>query len=116
MPYTTLFRANTTSTAVCRNPLPSNSDDFTLPPAWNADTQTPACGVAGTAGADGFADYSALQYAPPGGQFRTQDYERQRTGLAHAGQGESISRRALAARNGIEARGEKVERERIVTG
>src|SRR3546814_1949573 len=55
--------ANTTSTAVCRNPLPSNSDDFTLPPAWNADTQTPACGVAGTAGADGFADYSALQYA-----------------------------------------------------
>src|SRR3546814_17695203 len=95
MPYTTLFRANTTSTAVCRNPLPSNSDDFTLPPAWNADTQTPACGVAGTAGADGFADYSALQYAPLGGQFRTQAYARQRTGIALAGTWDSLDRRAL---------------------
>src|SRR3546814_18178758 len=45
--------ANTTSTAVCRNPLPSNSDDFTLPPAWNADTQTPARSEARGVGQEG---------------------------------------------------------------
>ncbi len=87
--------ANSTSTGVCRNALPSNSDDMTLPPAWDQTSGTPPCGTAGTAGADGFADFSALQYAPLGGQFRTQDYDRQRTGIALAGQWESLDRRAL---------------------
>ena len=87
--------ANTSSTGICRNPLPSNTDDSTLPPAWNATTATPPCGTAGTAGADGFADFSPLQYAPLGGQFRTQDFDRQRTGIAVAGQWESLDRRAL---------------------
>ncbi|HVI99384.1 MAG TPA: TonB-dependent receptor [Sphingomonas sp.] len=87
--------ANSTSTGICRNPLPSDSDDMTLPPVWDSAAGTPPCGTAGTAGADGMADYSALQYAPLGGQFRTQDFDRQRTGIAVAGQWESLDRRAL---------------------
>ena len=81
--------ANSTSTLVCRNPLPTNTNTTTLPPGGSA------CGTASTAGADGTFDNAPLLYAPLGGQFRTQDYNRERTGLALAGQWESLDRRAI---------------------
>ena len=73
---------------VCRNPLPSNSDTTTLPPSGSP------CGTASTPGADGFADNMPLAYAPLGGQFRTQDYDRIRKGFAAAAQWESLDNRA----------------------
>ncbi len=75
--------ANAGGVQVCRNPLPSGSDSFTLPPPGSA------CGNSGTAGADGFADYADVRYAPLGAQFRTQDFDRRRTGLALAAQYET---------------------------
>jgi TonB-dependent receptor len=74
---------------ICRNPLPGDSDTTTLPPGGSA------CGTAETAGADGFADQLPIAYAPLGGQFRTQDFNRERTGIAAAAQWESLDRRAL---------------------
>lgn len=53
------------------------------------------CGTASTAGADGFADLLPLAYAPIGGQFRTQDYDRKRDGQALAVQWESIDQRTV---------------------
>ena len=76
--------ANTGNTFVCRNPLPASGDTMTLPPG-NA-----ACGNFGTPGADGFADYASYRVAPVGGQFRTQEYNRQRDGIAAAAQWESL--------------------------
>ena len=81
--------ANTADRFICRNPLPSGTDDTTLPPP-NA-----ACGAQGTPGADGFADYADLRVAPVGGQFRTQDFNRKRDGFAASAQWESIDERTL---------------------
>ena len=54
------------------------------------------CGTAGTAGAGRSRPiYASLLYAPLGGQFRTQDYDRERMGLALAAQWESPDRTAL---------------------
>ena len=86
----TLVRtANTTDRFVCRNPLPSGSDTMTLPPG-NA-----ACGNFGSDGADGFADYADYRVAPVGGQFRTQNFDRKRDGIALSAQFESIDKRTL---------------------
>ena len=79
--------ANTADRFVCRNPLPSGSDNNTLPPP-NA-----GCGVEGTAGADGFADYADYRVAPVGGQFRTQEFNRKRDGISAAAQWESLDER-----------------------
>ncbi|WP_315760724.1 TonB-dependent receptor [Sphingomonas sp. Y38-1Y] len=74
---------------VCRNPLPGNTDTTTLPAPGT-------CGVGGTPGADGFADLAAGPlYAPIGGQFRTQDYDRKRDGQALALQWESTDKRTM---------------------
>jgi TonB-dependent receptor len=81
--------ANTPGTLVCRNPLPSNSDTTRLPPGGSP------CGTPSSAGADGFADNAALLYAPLGGQFRTEDYDRIRKGIDLTAQWESLDRRAL---------------------
>ncbi|MBP2278711.1 TonB-dependent receptor [Sphingomonas sp. PL20] len=70
-------------TTICRNPLPGNSDTTTLP-ASNAP-----CGAASSAGADGFADPTTGYYAPLGGQYRTQEFDRKRNGIAVAAQFES---------------------------
>ena len=86
--------ANTTATPVCREPLPTDSDDFGFPPALTGDAGDPCYGAA-PAGADGFADFADVRYAPVGGQFRTQDFNRERTGIAGAAQWESLDRRAL---------------------
>jgi TonB-dependent receptor len=69
---------------VCRNPLPSSSNTTTLP-AGGA-----FCGAPSTPGADGFADYAGTLYAPLGGQYRTQDFNRKRDGVAIAMQWESL--------------------------
>ena len=79
--------ANTADRFVCRNPLPSGSDEFTLP-GGNA-----VCGNFGTPGADGFADYADYRVAPVGGQFRTQDFNRKRDGFSVAAQWESLDER-----------------------
>jgi TonB-dependent receptor len=75
--------------AICRNPLPSSDDTMTLPPAGSP------CATPETAGADGFADLRPVSYAPLGGQFRTQDFDRKRKGFAAAFQWQSLDRRAL---------------------
>lgn len=74
---------------VCRNPLPSNTDTTTLPPAGSP------CGTASTPGADGNADLLPIAYAPLGGQFRTQNFDRQRDGIALAAQFETLDHAAL---------------------
>lgn len=86
---TLAIQANSTSTLTCRNPLPGNTDTTTLP-----GSQT-ACGTASTAGPDGLADpIAGTRYAPLGGQFREEDYDRKRTGIALAAQWESLDQRA----------------------
>lgn len=81
--------ANTDGVLVCRNPLPSSSDNFTLPPGGSA------CGIAGGPGADGFADFADSRVAPVGGQFRTQEFDRKRNGLAISAQFESIDEKTV---------------------
>ncbi|QDH34216.1 TonB-dependent receptor [Porphyrobacter sp. YT40] len=81
--------ANADGVQVCRNPLPGSTDNFTLPPAGSL------CGVAGTPGADGFADYADSRVAPVGGQFRTQEFDRERNGIAISAQFESIDEKTL---------------------
>jgi TonB-dependent receptor len=81
--------ANAGGTQVCRNPLPGSTDNFTLPPGGAA------CGNFGAAGADGFADYAASRVAPVGGQFRTQEFDRERNGFAASAQFESIDEKTL---------------------
>lgn len=76
-------------TTICRNPLPGNGDTTTMPAA-NAP-----CGAASAAGADGFADPNASYYAPLGGQYRTQEFDRKRNGIALAGQFETNDRSFL---------------------
>lgn len=68
---------------ICRNQLPASTDSTTLPPGGSF------CGAPETAGADGLADLLPVAYAPLGGQFRTQDYDRERQGIALAAQWES---------------------------
>jgi TonB-dependent receptor len=73
---------------LCRVALPASTDTTRLPPNGSN------CGTASSAGADGLADLRALSYAPLGGQFRTQDYDRTRFGIAAAAQWESLDHRA----------------------
>jgi TonB-dependent receptor len=112
--------ANTTNPTniVCRTPLPSTVDQTGFPPnidAWQGGTGTngsppngtggnaiPGPGVLGgpcfgtaTGGPDTFYDFAGTRYAPIGGQFRTQEFDRKRKGIAAAAQWESIDRRAL---------------------
>ncbi len=75
---------------VCRNPLPvSGTDSQSLPAAGSP------CGTAQGAGADGFADYADIRYSPVGGQFRTQEFDRERIGIAVSAQWESLDERTM---------------------
>ena len=85
-------QSNTTSTLVCRNPLPGTTDSTTLP---NQGGGLNTCGAASTPGADGLLDNAGTLYAPVGGQFREEDYNRKRRGISAAFQWESLDRRAL---------------------
>jgi TonB-dependent receptor len=84
----------TNTTVTCRSQLPGTTDTTRI---FNADGSSiyRGCGVAGLAGADGFADPTALAYAPIGGQFRSQDYNRKRDGQALAVQWQSNDEKAL---------------------
>lgn len=75
---------------VCRNPLPLGGTDNLTQPAAGAP-----CGTAQGPGADGFADYADVRYAPIGGQFRTQEFDRKRDGIAVSAQWESNDERSL---------------------
>ena len=92
------IQSSTGGIAICRNPLPGDTDTRGLPPGGSA---SPPAGQAcpgnaqGSAGADTYADYAGTRYAPVGGQFRTSDYDRERTGVAAAFQWESLDRRAV---------------------
>ena len=77
------------SGAVCRNQLPGTTDISTLPPSGSP------CGTASTPGADGKADLMSNAYAPVGGQFRTQNFDRKRDGIALATQFETNDHSAL---------------------
>jgi len=78
-----VIASNTTATLVCRRQLPGTTDT----------TAGGNCGSPVTPGANGDADLRALSYAPLGGQFRTQDYDRTRFGIAAAAEWESLDRR-----------------------
>ncbi|GGC02513.1 TonB-dependent receptor [Novosphingobium endophyticum] len=86
---------------VCRNPLPSDSDDFGTPSPVAYGTggfaakPGDACYEAAAAGADGNADFASTRYAPLGGQFRRQNFDRKRDGVALAGQFETADRAAV---------------------
>ncbi|MDP9421399.1 MAG: TonB-dependent receptor [Pseudomonadota bacterium] len=107
-----VVQSNETDILACRTPLPGNTDTQGLPPnigQWlfpgAADPggafPNPAAGVgnpcfgAAPAGADGNADWLDVAYAPLGGQFVTQEFDRTRRGYAAAAQWESVDRRAL---------------------
>jgi TonB-dependent receptor len=83
------LQSNSSTVFVCRNPLPGTGDTTTLPASGSA------CGTASTPGSDGLLDNADLLYAPIGGQFRDEDYNRKRRGLSFAAQWESLDRRAL---------------------
>ena len=74
--------------SACRNQLPSDTNTTVLPAAGT-------CGGTQTPGADGLADLASVRYAPLGGQWRTQDYNRERFGIAAGAQWESLDRRAI---------------------
>lgn len=88
------LQLNTSSTPVCRNPLPSNTDTQGFPTALTPALGQPCYGTA-PAGANGYADWAANLYAPIGGQFRRQDFDRIRRGYAGAVQWQSLDHRAL---------------------
>lgn len=81
--------ANAGGTQVCRNPLPGTTNNFILPPPGSSCTNFGAPGV------DGFADYANSRVAPVGGQFRTQEFDRERNGFAASAQFESIDGKTL---------------------
>ncbi|KQN92996.1 TonB-dependent receptor [Sphingomonas sp. Leaf231] len=90
----------TNTTVTCRNQLPGSTDANSLLPGTitgvgDASFPNPAnvCGSAGVPGADGFADPTGIAYAPIGGQFRSQDYNRKRDGQALAVQWQSTDER-----------------------
>jgi TonB-dependent receptor len=82
-----VIAANTASTLVCRNPLPSGADNNTLPAGGSA------CGTAEGPGADGFADFADARFAPLGPQWRTQNFDRERDGFAVVAQYETLDER-----------------------
>ena len=81
---TLVTAANAGGAQICRNPLPGDSNTLTLPAGGSL------CGAAQTPGADGFADYAGVRYAPLGGQFRTQEFDRKRDGFTAALQYETL--------------------------
>jgi TonB-dependent receptor len=88
--------ANTANDFVCRNNLPSDSDTMTLPPGGSScgpvdanNNYTGTYDQLQTPGADGMADLMPVAYAPIGGQFRTQRYDRKRDGISAAAQFET---------------------------
>ncbi|MEO9130331.1 MAG: TonB-dependent receptor [Sphingomonas sp.] len=87
---TMVLQANSQTVYVCRNPLPTSTDTTTLP----LGGANAVCGAASTAGPDLLADNAGTRYAPLGGQFREEDYDRKRTGIALAAQWESLDQRA----------------------
>ncbi len=89
---TLALAANSTTAQNCRNPLPGTADQTTLPVGGSTGF---ACGATGTNGADGFLDPASLRYAPIGGQFATQEFDRKRDGVALAGQWQSNDERTL---------------------
>lgn len=87
-------QSNTGSTPVCRTPLPGTTDTAGFPPNLTGVIGDPCFGTA-PAGADGFYDFNNSFFAPIGGQFRTQNFNRTRRGYAAAAQWQSLDRRAL---------------------
>lgn len=84
----------------CRNGLPTDStDNVGYPPPVGSQADPAqwrqACQGVPTAGADGNADQMDVAYAPIGANFRSQEFNRERTGVAAAAQWESLDRRAL---------------------
>jgi len=94
--------SNTTDTLVCRNNLPSDTDTQTLPPTGSDCGLQDANGnyiktydQLQTPGADGLADLLPVAYAPIGGQFRTQQFDRKRDGFSASAQFESADHGTL---------------------
>ncbi|WP_233222295.1 TonB-dependent receptor [Allosphingosinicella deserti] len=103
-------QSNETDILACRTPLPGNTNTTGFPSNVDAYFGTGAAGAAfpnpaATVGnpcvgaasgpADGFADTLSTAYAPIGGQFVTQEFNRTRRGFGASAQWESNDRRAL---------------------
>jgi TonB-dependent receptor len=104
------IQSNATDVVSCRTPLPASTDTQGFPPnidaffgtgagggAFPNPAATPGnpCFGAAPAGANGFADWMPVAYAPIGGQFVTQEFDRTRRGYGAAAQWESNDRRAI---------------------
>ncbi len=99
------INSNTTdpTNIVCRTPLPDTVDNTGVPPNINAFTGAVAgpgvlggpCFGTATGGPDGLYDFAGARFAPIGGQFRTQEFNRKRRGYAGAAQWQSLDRRAM---------------------
>jgi TonB-dependent receptor len=107
--------SNTTdpTNITCRVPLPGTADQTGFPPNIDAfsggssgngtgGSAITGPGVVGgpcfgtaSGGPDTFYDFASTRYAPIGGQFRTQEFDRVRRGIAAAAQWQSLDRRAL---------------------
>jgi len=102
---TYVVNSNTTTPTniICRTPLPGTTDATGFPPNINAFTGSVAgpgvlggpCFGTAAGGPDGFYDFASTRYAPIGGQFRTQNYDRKRRGYSAAFQWQSLDQRAL---------------------
>ena len=107
---TYVINANTTTPTniICRTPLPDTVDAHGFPPNLDAfsaratPNATAGPGVLGgpcfgtaSGGPDGFYDFASTRYAPIGGQFRTQEFNRKRRGFAAAAQWQSLDKRAM---------------------
>lgn len=104
------IQSNETDILACRTPLPASTDSQGFPPnidAWfgsgagggafpnPAATVGAPCFGAAPSGANGSADWMAVAYAPIGGQFVTQEFDRTRRGYGASAQWESVDRRAI---------------------
>ena len=85
----------TAGTGTCRNQLPNNADTQGFPTRITNPALGAPCYGAAPAGANGYADWADVRYAPIGGQFRRQQFDRKRRGFAGGLQWQSNDRRAL---------------------
>jgi TonB-dependent receptor len=85
----------TAGTGTCRNQLPTDTDTQGFPTKLSGPAIGAPCYGPAPSGANGFADWADVRYAPIGGQFRIQEFDRKRRGIAGGFQWQSLDRRAL---------------------
>jgi TonB-dependent receptor len=79
----------------CRNQLPTDTDTQGFPSRVSGPALGAPCYTSAPSGANGYADWADVRYAPIGGQFRRQQFDRKRRGIAGGFQWQSLDKRAL---------------------